>query len=106
MIRLQSDITKYIKQVELFNESIQRSTRSELFLHRRIVTIFSATTSRSVLSFSATTSCFVLVRLCVLSTQAAKLATEEVWKVARLNKERSWGQVIWGFGSGSWSGPG
>ena len=49
MIRLQSDITKYIQQVELFNETIQRSTRSELFLRRRIFTIFLATTSRFVL---------------------------------------------------------
>jgi hypothetical protein len=39
VIRLQSDITKYIQQVELFNETIHRSTRSELFLRRRIFTI-------------------------------------------------------------------
>ena len=49
VIRLQSDITKYIQQVELFNETIQRSTRSELFLRRRIFTIILATTSRFVL---------------------------------------------------------
>ena len=39
VIRLQGYITKYIQQVELIYETIQRSTRSELFLRLRIFTI-------------------------------------------------------------------
>ena len=49
VIRLQSYITKYIQQVELINETIQRLTRSELFLRLGIFTMFSATSSRFVL---------------------------------------------------------
>ena len=40
VIRLQSYITKYIRQVELINETIQRLTRSELFLRLGKFTIF------------------------------------------------------------------